>query len=158
MNTSSGWVQSWGQQQRVYRSIGNSNSSQSCSIQIATGSDVFPTHQNQTDVPLWEIMENRTSRGVAMNQNFAIKLHYCLEETEMSGLGHIVSWMPHGRSFKVHNRKQFVENVLPAYFDQTSYASFQRQLNMYGFSRITTGKVLPCRSIGCLLTSLSDFI
>jgi len=51
----------------------------------------------------------------------------------------IVSWQPHGRSFTVHKPKEFVEKIMPTYFNQTKYASFQRQLNLYGFCRLTQG-------------------
>jgi HSF-type DNA-binding len=47
-----------------------------------------------------------------------------------------VSWMPHGRSFKVFDRKRFEEEILPKFFRyQSEYLSFQRQLNVYGFLR-----------------------
>ena len=51
----------------------------------------------------------------------------------------IVGWQPHGRAFRVHQKDVFVSKILPAFFSQTKYASFQRQLNMYGFVRITHG-------------------
>lgn len=51
----------------------------------------------------------------------------------------IVGWQSHGRSFKVHNVKAFVETIMPEFFKQTKYSSFQRQLNLYGFVRITGG-------------------
>ena len=62
--------------------------------------------------------------------------HIALHETELSD---IISWQPHGRCFLVKKPKQFTKSVLPRFFDQRKYASFQRQLNLYGFSRITTG-------------------
>eukprot|EP00536_Pseudo-nitzschia_multiseries_P015113 jgi/Psemu1/216883/e_gw1.822.3.1 len=49
----------------------------------------------------------------------------------------IVCWQPHGKAFKVHKPRLFVETIMPHFFNQTKYASFQRQLNLYGFSRIT---------------------
>lgn len=46
---------------------------------------------------------------------------------------------PHGRSFLVHDREKFVKIIMPKYFNQTKYTSFQRQLNMYGFRHLTIG-------------------
>ena len=51
----------------------------------------------------------------------------------------IVCWQPHGRAFMVHKPKEFVQEVMSHFFNQTKYASFQRQLNLYGFSRLTHG-------------------
>jgi hypothetical protein len=58
-------------------------------------------------------------------------------------VGHesIVSWQPHGMSFRVHLPKLFASTVMPRYFmKQTKYKSFLRQLHIYGFHRIAKGK------------------
>ena len=63
-----------------------------------------------------------------------------LDDAERKGFDDIVSWQPHGRCFVVHKVKEFVEQILPHYFRQSKFPSFQRQLNLYEFSRITQGK------------------
>jgi hypothetical protein len=80
---------------------------------------------------------HRRRGGVAIS--FPIKLHAVLLQVENDGLSHIVSWMPHGRCFVIHKPKEFVDLVMPKYFRQTKLTSFQRQLNLYGFQRLTRG-------------------
>ena len=46
---------------------------------------------------------------------------------------------PHGRCFVIHKPREFVDQVMPEYFRQSKLTSFQRQLNLYGFRRLTTG-------------------
>jgi hypothetical protein len=70
---------------------------------------------------------------------FPVKLHEMLDKIESDGLANVVSWASHGRCFCVHKPKEFVNHVMPHYFKQTKMASFQRQLNLYGFSRLTGG-------------------
>lgn len=94
-------------------------------------------HDHAYDLPA-QSGSRKTKGGVAVP--FPIKLHQMLDEIENKGLGYIVSWQPHGRAFVVHKPKEFVETILPAYFKQTKLGSFQRQLNLYGFTRITSGK------------------
>jgi hypothetical protein len=58
-------------------------------------------------------------------------------------VGHesIVSWQPHGMSFRVHLPEVFASTVMPRYFmTQTKYKSFLRQLHIYGFHRIGKGR------------------
>jgi len=84
-----------------------------------------------------EAMKYKAKGGVTTP--FPVKLHIMLQQIEEDGLAHVVSWQPHGRCFVVHEPKQFVKHVMPHYFKQTKIASFQRQLNLYGFSRLTGG-------------------
>merc|ERR1712238_299550 len=39
---------------------------------------------------------------------------------------------------KVHKLQQFVDKIVPTYFKQTKYKSFQRQLYFYGFQRVSS--------------------
>lgn len=71
---------------------------------------------------------------------FPQKLHLLLTATERDpALATIVSWKVHGRAFAVHDRKRFMVEILPEWFLQSRFESFQRQLNLYGFKRITSG-------------------
>jgi hypothetical protein len=71
---------------------------------------------------------------------FPLKLFQMLEDVEQGGNESIICWSADGRSFRVHNSNEFFEKVMPHYFRQTRYKSFQRQLYLYGFTRITEGK------------------
>ena len=43
-------------------------------------------------------------------------------------MGHIMSWQPHGRAFKIHNAELLLEHIIPKYFSRMSkIASLQRQ-------------------------------
>ena len=59
-----------------------------------------------------------------------------LETIADDGYGDVVGWQPHGRCFLVRQPERFRE-LLPRYFTLSKIASFQRQLNLYGFKRLT---------------------
>ncbi|KAL3923987.1 MAG: hypothetical protein SGILL_001325 [Bacillariaceae sp.] len=75
-------------------------------------------------------------------------LHMMLEESEPKGFAAVVSWQPHGRSFKVHDKQRFENDIrkflallysMPKYF-QGKLISFTRALISWGFLRLTLGK------------------
>jgi hypothetical protein len=81
-----------------------------------------------------EMVENEQSQGsvrVVSGSGFRYvipfpwRLHQMLEEIEKAGDASTVSWLPNGRHFQVHNPQDFVDKVIPRFFKQKSYKSFQ---------------------------------
>ena len=52
----------------------------------------------------------------------------------------IITWLPHGRSWRIVQQKEFENKVIPLYFRHGQYSSFCRQVSGWGFKRITNGK------------------
>ena len=76
-------------------------------------------------------------RGPSPSSTFPAKLFKILSDPENS---HIITWMPHGRSWRMLQPTLFSEKVAPKYFShQSKYSSFMRQVNGWGFKRITRG-------------------
>eukprot|EP00804_Cyclotella_cryptica_P019519 CCRYP_006667-RA/>CCRYP_006667-RA protein AED:0.06 eAED:0.06 QI:474/1/1/1/1/1/2/1893/812 len=73
-----------------------------------------------------------------VSQPFPEKLMSMLDN-ETRHRPEVVSWLPHGRAFLVRKPKVFTSEIMPEYFRQSKLTSFQRQLNLYGFRRITQG-------------------
>lgn len=68
--------------------------------------------------------------------NFPSKLHHILRASEYND---IICWLPHGRSWRVLQQGRFEKEVLPIFFRHGRYASFARQINGWGFRRISSG-------------------
>ncbi|GFH56984.1 hypothetical protein CTEN210_13460 [Chaetoceros tenuissimus] len=51
-------------------------------------------------------------------------------------LASILSWDPNGRNFTIHDRLAFQRSIQNKYFNQSKFASFRRQLNLWGFERV----------------------
>ena len=71
---------------------------------------------------------------------FPLKLHIILKILEREGKDHIFSWLPHGRAFGIHKLGLFEEEVMKRFFKQSQISSFRRQLNLYGFLRLSNGR------------------
>lgn len=81
----------------------------------------------------WGKQQNQNS---IQSQKFPFKLYAILSRPEYS---HIVSWMPHGRSWKVLKSDAFEAEVLPKYFEYANYHSFNRLINAWSFRRVRFG-------------------
>jgi len=70
---------------------------------------------------------------------FPWKLHRILDDADANDFNDVISWVPTQNGFKVHKPKSFDTDIMPKYFNNTKYKSFQRQLNMWGFDRVGSG-------------------
>ncbi|KAF7322780.1 Transcriptional factor [Mycena chlorophos] len=64
---------------------------------------------------------------------FLNKLYQMVGDAETN---HLIEWADDGDSFYVYNQEQFARDVLPHWFKHQNFASFVRQLNMYGFHKV----------------------
>jgi HSF-type DNA-binding len=101
-------------------------------------------HSSSDTVLLQRLLNDRTylqENHTKVLIPFPVKLFAMLELIEADGLGDVVSWQPHGRCFVVRKPAAFSTGVLPTFFPGTNkWTSFQRQLNIYGFTRLSKGK------------------
>jgi HSF-type DNA-binding len=63
-----------------------------------------------------------------------------LDRAEAESFNHIVSWQPHGRCFVIHHRRNFKGLLSVLMPGMTRWKSFQRQLCLWGFAQLTSGR------------------
>ena len=81
--------------------------------------------------------ESLSARSVAGKEpTFPVKLHIILSTPEFQT---IICWLPHGRSWRIIQQKAFEERIIPLFFRHGRYSSFARQVNGWGFRRVTHG-------------------
>jgi hypothetical protein len=66
---------------------------------------------------------------------FIAQLHTMLETEDSE----IVSWTENSYGFRVKDTERFKNLILAKYYRHTKLASFQRQLNLYGFKKLSHG-------------------
>ncbi|CAB9505245.1 shock factor protein 4 [Seminavis robusta] len=80
-------------------------------------------------------------KGRSQKERFPIKLYRMIFEAKKEGREDVVSFLPpHGKAFGIHDEDTFVREIMPRYFGDCKLSSFQKQLNLYGFRKITVGK------------------
>ncbi|KAK0211319.1 HSF-type DNA-binding-domain-containing protein [Desarmillaria ectypa] len=64
---------------------------------------------------------------------FLQKLYMIVDKEETND---VISWSQDGESFFVHDHERLAREHLPQWFKHNKFASFVRQLNMYGFHKV----------------------
>jgi HSF-type DNA-binding len=96
------------------------------------------TDRNGTTASSSSSMGTGRHRG-GVAEPFPEKLYRMLDTCEKEGKADVVSFSVHGNTFAIHKPKRFAVEVMSRFFKQSKLTSFQRQLNLYGFKRISTG-------------------
>ena len=58
---------------------------------------------------------------------FPYKLFKLLDDADKGIHSEIVSWLPQGNGFKIHDSKAFCHTIMKTYFNQSKLKSFTRQ-------------------------------
>mmetsp|Transcript_24906 Transcript_24906/g.36832 ORF Transcript_24906/g.36832 Transcript_24906/m.36832 type:complete len:455 (-) Transcript_24906:11-1375(-) len=72
-------------------------------------------------------------------ETFPRKLHRLLTELEAAGRENTISFLPHGRAFVINCEVKFVHESMPNYFRVGRLTSFERQLYLHGFRKVSSG-------------------
>ncbi|KAL3918931.1 MAG: hypothetical protein SGILL_004007 [Bacillariaceae sp.] len=73
--------------------------------------------------------EKKIVTRVCASKQFPGKLHDLLTYAETHRLDWVISWCHEGKAFIVHSQEHLLQ-ILPIFFGQTKFRSFQRQLNV----------------------------
>ncbi|KAJ6547325.1 hypothetical protein B0H19DRAFT_1165042 [Mycena capillaripes] len=73
---------------------------------------------------------------VAQVQRIPAFLNKLYEMVNDPKTNHLIEWSALGDTFYVYDQERFSREVLPHWFKHQNFASFVRQLNMYGFHKI----------------------
>jgi hypothetical protein len=80
-----------------------------------------------------------TDNVVSAGDTFPVKLHKLLQAAELQGKTDIITWLPDGLRFKVIDKTRFASEIMPHYFASSTYKSFQRSKNLWGFQTVSKG-------------------
>ena len=137
----------------------STSQSQAVSQAITAQAKLWPRFTDHTYRDFSNYIEDggKLDKHKKCERNFPARLHAMLSDEQYS---HIISWMPHGRAWKVQNKKLLIEEAIPKYFGQSKYASFNRQLSGWGFKRLHKlgmGKIINpvCACVACIIHSSS---
>ncbi|KAG7097142.1 hypothetical protein E1B28_004520 [Marasmius oreades] len=93
--------------------------------------DLYPSATN-SPYPSLDTVQNHPKTESKPQATFLTKLYALLERPENH---HMIRWDPQGEHIIVERPEQLALHVLPSIYRQSRFASFSRQLNIYGFMR-----------------------
>ena len=89
--------------------------------------------ENDFDFDLDDLFEKLMVFKVDSRIIFPQKLYNLLQ---LNNHPEMISWLPDGQSFKIHDKIAFENFILSTYFSGMKFRSFQRQLHLYGFAKL----------------------
>ena len=81
--------------------------------------------------------------GGTPSMNFPARLHHLLTMSENNegenNISTIISWLPHGKSWIVHDKREFARVLLRSHFNLSRFETFSYHLLAWGFKRVKDG-------------------
>jgi len=96
----------------------------------------YHNNSNGASFPSIPNDEPQVIAPIPIPKNFPETLYDIISAEENQ---HIISWLPHGQGFILHDKQRFASKILPRFFDGAKFASFTRRLNRWSFARFPRG-------------------
>ncbi|KAK6455609.1 HSF-type DNA-binding-domain-containing protein [Scheffersomyces xylosifermentans] len=93
-----------------------------------TSSSVIPSNSNNINNK-----KKKEPTGPKTRPLFVTKIWAMVNDVENQ---EYIRWNDDGKTFQVFHREEFMKFILPKYFKHSNFASFVRQLNMYGWHKV----------------------
>ena len=105
---------------------------------------IVPSHPSAIPVP--------ATSGAAPANSSVAEFLYQLTKMLTDDNREVIEWS--NKKIEVHNPHKLASDVLHKYFRHSKFASFQRQLNYFGFRKLAgKGKMAPCSYVNDAATS-----
>jgi hypothetical protein len=113
-------------------------------LTILTATNIIMTQPSTQEAMVYNSEEKLSNldgqgAGAAPPPQFPLRLHDILDQAEKEGYQHIVSWLPEGNGFQIHDADAMLPILQKYGFNQSRWKSFLRQLQNYGFRREIRG-------------------
>jgi HSF-type DNA-binding len=89
-------------------------------------------HSAEAVAKLSPLHDRKKTAADTKESSFQYKLYDILQCDDFK---EILTWLPHGRSWKIIDSDALTKDVLPKYFRHSKYSSFKRQMSGWGFRR-----------------------
>lgn len=83
----------------------------------------------------WATASPKGLSTIRPEHNFLFRLRVMLNDASREGNQLIVSWLPHGKGFTIHDRSSFTDVILPRYF-KGKFTSLRQALRNHGFAQM----------------------
>lgn len=129
-----------------------------CPIPNTIPSIPYPPYSNHNNIPkslpgtqLQKPLIRKTNASSSSHNNTVPEFLYQLTKLLTDDNRHVIEWSK--GKIEVHNPPKLASDILHRYFRHSKYASFQRQLNYFGFRKLAgKGKMSPCSYVNDEIT------
>jgi HSF-type DNA-binding len=83
-----------------------------------------------------EVDDELYQQPMSQSEAFPYKLYRLIISMQKQGRSDVISFVPTGNAFCIHQPRVFLKEVAPLYFSCSKLSSFKRQLQLYGFTRV----------------------
>ncbi|KAK9762578.1 hypothetical protein K7432_011559 [Basidiobolus ranarum] len=125
-------------------------------LSLVYGLHIYKAWHYRGKLESFMMLRGRTGKLSIRIPLFVLKLYQILSEQKYTD---IIAWEESGTRFIIKDQLTFASKVLPQYYETSKFASFSRQLNIYGFYRVSDQRrTKQCSDTSMIIYSHQHFM